>query len=67
MGEQVVTMKRSVRVWEGEEPVEVTVVQKPKSVWIAVGTHMGKEVRVEGRTANNATAKWRDTAHYRSN
>jgi hypothetical protein len=67
MGEQVVTMKRFVKVWDGEDPCEITVVQKSKSVWIAVGTYMGKEVRVEGRTANNASALWRDTAHYRSN
>jgi hypothetical protein len=67
MAEQVVTMKRFVKVWDGEDPCEITVVQKSKSVWIAVGTYMGKEVRVEGRTPNNASALWRDTAHYRSN
>jgi hypothetical protein len=67
MAGQVVMMKRFVKVWDGEDPCEITVVQKSNSVWIAVGTYMGKEVRVEGRTANNASAKWRDTAHYRSN
>jgi len=56
-----------VKVWEGEEPCEITVVQKSKSVWIAVGQHMGKEVRVQGRTEGNAISKWRDAAHYRSN
>ena len=60
-------MKSVVRVWEGEEPVEITLVKKSKTVWIATGTYMGKEVRVQGKTANNATAIWRDAAHYRSN
>ena len=67
MGNQVITMKRLIKPWENDEPCEVTIAQKSKSVWIAVGTHMGKEVRVEGRTANSAAAKWRDVAHYRSN
>lgn len=56
-----------VKVWEGEEPCEITVVQKSKSVWIAVGHHMGKDVRVQGRSESNAVSKWRDAAHYRSN
>jgi hypothetical protein len=67
MGDQGLTMKRVVRVWEGDEPCEITLVQKSKSVWIAVGTYMGKEVRVQGRSANSAAALWRDAAHYRSN
>jgi hypothetical protein len=67
MAEQVVMMKRVVKVWDGEEPCEITVVQKSKSVWIAVGMYLGKEVRVQGRTANNASALWRDKAHYNSN
>ncbi len=60
-------MKRLVKVWEGDEPCEITVVQKSKSVWIAAGEYMGKRFHVEGRTTNNAAAKWRDAAHYRSN
>jgi hypothetical protein len=60
-------MKRAVKVWNGEEPCGITLVQKSKSVWIAVGIYMGKEVRVQGRTANSATALWRDAAHTKSN
>lgn len=67
MAEQVVMMKRVVKVWDGDEPCEITVIQKSKSVWIAVGQYMGKEIRVQGRTANNASTLWRDAAHYRSN
>jgi hypothetical protein len=68
MAEKVVMMKRSVKVWETDEhSCEINVYQKSKSVWVSVGTYMGKEVRVEGSSANTAIAKWRDTAHYRSN
>jgi hypothetical protein len=67
MAEKVAMIKRFVKVWDGEDPCEITVVQKSKSVSIAVGTYIGMEVQVEGRTANNAIAKWRDTAHYRNN
>jgi hypothetical protein len=31
MAEQVVMMKRVVKVWDGDEPCEITVVQKSKS------------------------------------
>ena len=60
-------MERLVKVWEGEKPCEITVVQKSKSVWIASGEYMGKQITVQGRSANNAAAIWRDAAHYRSN
>lgn len=56
--------KHIVKPWENDEPCEITVIQKSKSVWIAVGQYMGKEV---GRTENNAVALWRDAAHYRGN
>jgi hypothetical protein len=59
--------KHIVKPWENDEPCEITVEQKSKSVWIAVGQHIGKEVRVQGRTESNVVAKWRDAAHYRSN
>lgn len=59
--------KHIVKPRENDEPCEITVVQKSKSVWIAVGQYMGKEVRVQGRSESNAVAKWRDAAHYRGN
>ena len=49
------TMKRLVKVWEGDEPCEITVVQKSKSVWIAAGEYMGSEPRggeYPGRVCN---------------
>lgn len=61
------TMKRFVKVWENDEPSEITLVQKSRSVWIASGEHMGKSITVQGRTANNAAAIWSDAAHYKSN
>ena len=67
MDDRGLTMERVVKVWEGEEPCEITLVKKSKSVWIAVGTYMGKEVRAQGRSANSAASLWRDAAHYRSN
>lgn len=59
--------KHMVKVWDGEEPVEITVVQLSKSVWRASGNYMGKAIEVKGRSASNAAALWRDAAHYRSN
>ncbi len=67
MDDRGLTMTRSVKVWDGEDPCEVTFTQKSKSVWIAVGEYMGKRVEVQGRTVNNAATLWRDAAHYRSN
>jgi hypothetical protein len=54
-----------VRVWD--EQFEITVVQKSKSVWIAVGTYMGKTVEVQGRSERSAMAHWREAARYRGN
>jgi hypothetical protein len=67
MAQRVITMKRVVNVWEGDEPCEITVSQKSKWVWIAAGQYMGKRLEVQGRSANSATALWRDAAHYKSN
>lgn len=57
--------KYIVKVWD--EPHEITVVQKSKSVWIAVGTYMGKTVEVQGRSESSAAAHWREAARYRGN
>lgn len=68
MDDRGLTLKRFVRVWEGDaEPTEITLVKKSKTVWVAVGEYMGKRIDVQGRTANNAASLWRDAAHYRSN
>lgn len=67
MDDRGLTLTRFVKVWEGEEPIEITLVKKSKTVWVAVGEYMGKRVEVQGRTANSAASVWRDAAHYRSN
>lgn len=54
-----------VRVWD--EQFEITVVQKAKSVWIAVGTYMEKTVEVQGRSEGSAAAHWHEAARYRGN
>jgi hypothetical protein len=57
--------KHIVKVWD--EQFEITVVQKSKSVWIAVGTYMGKAVEVQGRSESSAVAHWREAGRYRGN
>lgn len=57
--------KHIVRVWDKQ--LEITVVQKSKSVWIAVGTYMGKRVEAQGRSEGSAMANWREAARYRGN
>ena len=57
--------KHVVKVWE--EPYEITVVQKSKSVWIAVGKYLGKTIEAQGRSESSAAAHWREAARYRGN
>jgi hypothetical protein len=47
-------------------PYVVTVYQKSKTVWAAVGDYMGERIEVEGSSAN-VTAKWVETARCRDN
>jgi len=58
-------MERMVQVWN--EDVEVSVYQKSKSVWVAVGTYLGHHIEVKGRSASSALALWRDAARYKGN
>jgi hypothetical protein len=58
-------LKTTVTVWD--KPYEITVYQKSKSVWIAVGDYDGKEIRVDGRSQSSAAEHWRETARYRGN
>ena len=57
--------KITVTVWDKQ--YEITVYQKSKSVWIAVGDYEGKEIRVDGRSQSAAASHWRETARYRGN
>ena len=58
-------MKRTVNVWD--KPHEISVHQKSKSVWIAVGEYMGKRLEVKGRTESQAANNWREAARYKGN
>ena len=51
----------------GEEPQKVDVYQKSKTVWIAVGTYMGKRIEVKGRSANAAITQWQDATRFMGN
>lgn len=55
--------EHTVQVWN--QPQLVTVHQKTKSVWIAVGKYMGGQVEVKGRTESQAISNWREAAKYR--
>jgi hypothetical protein len=58
-------MKTTVNVWD--EPHEITVNQKSKTVWIAVGEYMGQRIEVKGRTESQAASAWREAARYKGN
>lgn len=58
-------MKRIVNVWD--KPHEITVHQKSKSVWIAVGEYMGERLEVKGKTESQAANNWREAARYKGN
>jgi hypothetical protein len=63
--EKTVITKLVVTVWDKQH--EISVYQKSKSVWIAVGEYMGKHIEVKGRSAASAAALWRNAATYRGN
>lgn len=58
-------MKHIVNVWD--KPHEISVYQKSKSVWIAVGEYMGDRLEVKGRTESQAANNWREAARYKGN
>ena len=55
----------TVKVWE--KPCEISVYQKSKTVWIAVGEYMGKRIETKGSSPSAAAAHWREAARYRGN
>ena len=55
--------QRTVMVWG--EPVEISVYQKSKSVWIAVGTYMGERLESKGSSESSAAAHWAAAAKYK--
>jgi hypothetical protein len=54
-----------VKVWE--KPCEITVHQKSKTVWIAVGEYMGDRIETKGSSQSSAAAHWREAARYKGN
>jgi hypothetical protein len=67
-------MKHTVNVWG--RPYEVSVHQKSKGVWEAVGTYdrvantpgvTSREIRVTGRTESAALKSWIEAARYAGN
>jgi hypothetical protein len=54
-----------VTVWSQSHTV--TVYQKSKSVWIAVGTYMDEMKEIQGRRAATALSAWKNWATYKGN
>jgi hypothetical protein len=63
--ERRISQQQMVRVWD--KPYEITVYQKSKSVWMAVGDYMGESVETKGSSASAATKHWCEAARYRGN
>jgi hypothetical protein len=57
--------EQTVLVWDTH--YNVTVYQKLKTVWVAVGDYMGKRIEVKGRSESSALAQWREAARYMGN
>jgi hypothetical protein len=56
--------KRVVKVWDKD--CEITVYQKSKAVWIAVGDCQNERLEVKGRSERDATSRWREAARYKT-
>jgi hypothetical protein len=57
--------KTTVRVWD--KPYEITVYQKSKTVWIAVGDYVGRSVETKRSSASAAAKAWQEAARYWGN
>jgi hypothetical protein len=55
----------TVTVWDRQ--YEVSVYQKSKSVWVAVGDYEGQRIEVKGRSQSQAISSWREAARYKGN
>jgi hypothetical protein len=58
-------IEQRVEVWG--KAYTVTVEQKSKSVWMAVGDYMGKSIRVVDRNRGAALKSWCRAASYKGN
>lgn len=61
----MIAIKQVVNVWG--KPYEITVYQKSKSVWEAVGEYMGETIRTKDRSSSTATKRWQEAAKYKGN
>lgn len=57
--------KEMVMVWG--KAYEITVYQKSKTVWIAVGEYMGDRIETKGSSPTSAAEHWREAARYKGN
>jgi hypothetical protein len=57
------TTQRKVSVWG--KPHIVSVHQKSKSVWVAVGDYLGERIETKGSSEGAAVKRWREAAQYK--
>jgi hypothetical protein len=57
--------EREHRVTVWNETLTVTVYQKSKSVWIAVGDYMGQRIETKDSSQGTALKRWIEAARYR--
>jgi hypothetical protein len=55
--------EHKITVWN--ESHTVTIYQKSKSVWIAVGDYIDQRIETKGSSAGSALNAWKDAATYR--
>jgi hypothetical protein len=48
--------EQTVLVWD--KPHKISVYQKSRALWIAVGKHMGERLEVNGKSRGAALRKW---------
>lgn len=58
-------MQEAVEVWG--QSCTVSVHQKSKTVWIAVGNYMGVRIETKDSTKSTALKRWQEAARYRGN
>jgi hypothetical protein len=56
---------REHAVTVGNTRLTVTVYRKSKSVWVAVGDHLGDPLRVQGKSEGAAIERWREAATHK--
>lgn len=61
----MIEREHTVRVWG--TPHKVTVYQKSKTVWIAVGEYRGERIEVKSQSQGSALKLWSETARYMGN